>query len=91
MGISTTMVGAQFSPYCPSHHQQGSPECRMPSVFPKLSTNHTLLLLLEMIYFEENGHDLLSTQGSLPGQCSAAGLFSIARVTTVEYLRQPTL
>lgn len=49
----------------------------MTSVFPKLSSNHTLLLLLEMIYFEENGNDLLSTQGSLPGHYSGAGLFSI--------------
>lgn len=42
----------------------------MTSVFPKLSSNHTLLLLLEMIYFEENGNDLLLTQGSLPGHYS---------------------
>lgn len=49
----------------------------MTSVFPKLSSNHTLLLLLEMIYFEENGNDLLLTQGSLPGHYSGGGLFSI--------------
>lgn len=49
----------------------------MTSVFPRLSSNHTLLLLLEMIYFEENGNDLLLTQGSLPGYYSGAGLFSI--------------